>query len=170
MAQDPKMDWGRFQAGRAFLKDFIRLRRAFILGELQRYQAQTPDLVLEAVDARGGWVELRNRGTAPVSTEGLVLTTNLRRSIPELLEMEDPQNPGVMLKFGAILPPHTLAPGERVLIHAIALGLTFSPDGEVGLFTGQSVTGMKDLLFYGQLPEGKYYMRSNDTVGRWEVR
>jgi spore coat protein H len=105
-----------------------------------------------------------------VSTGGLVLTTNLRRAIPELLEMEDPANPGVLLKFGTVLPPHTLAPGERVRIHTIALGLTLALDGEVGLFTGQSVSGMKDVLFYGQLPAGKYYMRSNDTVGRWQVQ
>jgi len=169
MAQDPKMDYGRFQAGRAFMKDFIRLRRAYILSELKRYQAQTPELVLEAVDARGGWVELRNRGPVPVSTEGLVLTTNLRRAIPELLEMEDPQNPGVMLKFGAPLPPYTLGPGERVRLHAMALGLSFAANGELGLFTGQSVTGMKDALFYGELPAGRYYMRTNDTAGRWQV-
>jgi spore coat protein H len=170
MAQDPKMDYGRFLAGRAFMKDFVRLRRAFILSELQRYKAQKPDLVLEAVDARAGWVELRNRGPVPASTEGLVLTTNLRRGIPELLEMEDPQNAGVFIKFGAFLTPHMLAPGERVRLHAADLGLTFALNGELGLFTGQSVTGMKDLLFYGQLPEGKYYTRTNDTVGRWEVR
>jgi spore coat protein H len=175
MAQEPPMPpddkrLERFQAGRAFMKDFVRLRRAHILSELQRHQAQTQGLVLEAVDARAGWVELRNRGQVPVSTEGLVLTTNLRRSIPELLEVEDSQTPGVFIRYGAFLPPHTLAPGARLRIHAADLGLAFALNGELGLFTGQSVTGMKDLLFYGQLPEGKYYMRTNDTAGRWEVR
>ncbi|HEX5744955.1 MAG TPA: hypothetical protein VFZ09_01855 [Archangium sp.] len=63
------------------MRDFVRLRRAFVLKELERYRMRKPGLVLEALDAREGWVELRNRGSTPVLLGGMVLTTNLRRSI-----------------------------------------------------------------------------------------
>jgi spore coat protein H len=67
-----------------------------------------------------------------------------------------------------VLSEHTLAPGERVRFTASELGLTFTPDGEMGVFDGQSVVGMKDVLFYGTLPAGKRYERASD--GAWEVR
>jgi spore coat protein H len=50
------------------------------------------------------------------------------------------------------------------------LGLTFTLDGEVGVFDGKSVVGMKDVLFYGVLPEGKRYERADDDNGAWQVR
>ncbi len=173
MAEDPYMDNTKFQKGRVWMRDFVRLRRAFVLKELERYRTSTHGLVLEALDAREGWVELGNRGTRPVSLGGLVLTTNLRRSIPELLRPEIPgQTPEAPPSYGppagSVLPELTLAPGERVRFSATGLGLTFTPDGELGVFDGQSVVGMKDVLFYGKLPDGKYYERAND--GRWQVR
>ena len=69
---------------------------------------------------------------------------------------------------GSVLPERTLAPGERVRFTAAELGLAFTPDGELGVFDGQSVVGMKDVLFYGKLPEGKRYERAGD--GAWRVR
>ena len=144
------------------MRDFVRLRRAFVLKELQRYRTRKSGLVLEALDAREGWVELRNRGDAPVSLGGMVLTTNLRRSIPELLVPEHGAPAGTRL------PERILAPGERVRFSATELGLSFTPDGELGVFDGQSVAGMKDVLFYGKLPDGKHYERAGD--GTWQVR
>ncbi|HEY0093922.1 MAG TPA: CotH kinase family protein, partial [Archangium sp.] len=139
MAEDPYMDNAKFQKGRVWMRDFVRLRRAFVLKELERYRTSTHGLVLEALDAREGWVELGNRGTRPVSLGGLVLTTNLRRSIPELLRPEIPgQTPEAPPSYGppagTVLPEFTLAPGERVRFSATGLGLTFTPDGELGVF------------------------------------
>jgi len=164
MAKDPYMDPEKFRAGRAFMKDFVRLRRDFIQKELERYQEQKPELVLEAVDAREGWVELRNRGTVPLNLAGMVLTTHLRRSIPELLRPE--QGPAL----GVVLAARELLPGERVRFTAEELGLTFTLDGEIGVFDGKSVVGMKDVLFYGALPEGKRYQRADTDSGAWQVR
>jgi spore coat protein H len=163
MADDPYMSYEKFKAGRAFMKDFVRLRRQFIQDELARFRARKPGVVLEALDVHEGWVELGNRGKEPVSLGGLVLTTNLRRSIPSLLK------PAQAPPVGAVLPERTLAPGERVRLTAAELGLTFTLDGEIGLFDGQSVVGMKDLLFYGKPPNGKRYERAGDE-GAWQVR
>ena len=162
MADDPYMDYAKFQKGRTWMRDFVRLRRAWVLKELQRYRTRKPGLVLESLDAREGWVELRNRGNEPVSLGGMVLTTNLRRSIPELLVTEQGA------PAGTPLPERLLAPDERVRFSATELGLTFTPDGEIGVFDGQSVVGMKDVLFYGKLPDGKHYERAGD--GTWQVR
>ncbi|MET0403634.1 MAG: CotH kinase family protein, partial [Cystobacter sp.] len=96
MALDPYMDLAKFQEGDTFIREFVRLRRAFILKELERMKAHKPDVVLEALDAKAGWVELSNRGTTPVQLGGLLLTTNLRRNIPALL-----------------LPEPTAAPAEQ---------------------------------------------------------
>ncbi len=163
MANDPYMDFAKFQAGRAFMKQFVSKRRDLVQKELKRYREQRPGLVLEAVDAREGWVELRNRGQETVSLGGMVLTTHLRRSIPSLLRPES--GPPV----GVVLPKVTLAQGERVRFTAAELGLTFTPDGELGVFDGQSVVGMKDILFYGPLPVGMHYERTEDD-GSWRVR
>ncbi|HZI07254.1 MAG TPA: CotH kinase family protein, partial [Archangium sp.] len=173
MAEDPYMNYTKFQKGRIWMRDFVRLRRAFVLKELERYRTHKPGLVLEAVDAHEGWVELRNRGTAPVPLGGLVLTTNLRRSIPELLRPEIPaqtpeEPPSYGPPAGTVLPELTLGPDERVRFSATELGLTFTADGEFGVFDGQSVVGMKDVLFYGTLPAGKHYERASD--GSWQVR
>lgn len=164
MAADPYMDRAKFQKGRAWMRDFVRLRRAFVLKELERYRTWEPGLVLEALDAREGWVELRNRGEEPVSLGGMVLTANPRRSIPELLGPEPPAR----TPAGTVLPALTLGPDERVRFSATALGLTFTPDGELGVFDGRSVAGMRDILFYGKLPDGKHYERAGD--GTWRVR
>ncbi|ATB31806.1 CotH kinase family protein [Melittangium boletus] len=172
MAQDPYMDPAKFQAGRAFMRDFVRLRRDFILKERERLRAQEKDVVIEALDAKAGWVELRNRSTQPRELNGLTVTTNLRRAIPELLLPEPTATPPEQVATGApvgkALPARMLAPGERVRLTAASLGLTFMPEGEIGLFDGQSVSGMKDALFYGRLADGQHYERSEN--GTWRIR
>ena len=172
MAQDPYMDHAKFQAGRAFMRDFVRLRRDFIRKERERLRAQEKDVVLEALDAKAGWVELRNRGGQARDLNGLTLTTNLRRAIPELLLPEPTATPPEQVATGApvgkALVARLLAPGERVRLTAASLGLTLMPEGEIGLFDSQSVSGMKDALFYGRLADGQHYERGED--GTWRVR
>ncbi|OJH39304.1 CotH kinase family protein [Cystobacter ferrugineus] len=170
MAEDPYMDHAKFEEGDEFIKEFVRLRRAFVLEELERIKAHQPGVVLEALDAKAGWVELRNRGTTPVNLGGRVLTTNLRRNIPALLQAEPTAAPREQAgkRVGTVLAARTLAPGARVRLTAAELGLTFTPEGEIGLFDGQSVSGLKDALFYGKLPNGQHYERAED--GTWRTR
>ena len=106
--------------------------------------------MIEGFDPQQGWVELRNRGTASVSTQGLVVTTDLRRALTRNV------------------PAATLSAGQRVRFTAAQLGLTFAPQGELGLFDGQSVAGAIDVHFYGKLAAGRYEARSEG--GDWEIR
>jgi spore coat protein H len=106
--------------------------------------------LLEAFDAQQGWVELRNRGTSAVSTQGLVLTTNLRSALTRNA------------------PAVQLGPGERVRFIAAQLQLAFAPQGELGLFDGKSVPGAIDVHFYGKLAAGRTEARSDD--GDWQIR
>jgi spore coat protein H len=150
MAADPYMQFDKFAAMPAHLAEYIANRSAFLRAELVRWRSYQPSLVIEALAPQQGWVELRNRGTAPVSTQGMVLTTDLRRAM----------TPNV--------PSLTLGAGERVRFTAAQLGLTFAPDGELGLFDGKSVTGAIDVRFYGKLEPGRHEAR-NDR-GDWEIR
>jgi len=163
MAGDPYMSYERFQAGREYMNRFVRERRAFILAELERYSKQKPTLVLEAVDPRGGWVEVGNRTSGALSLKGMVLTTNLRVSLAQSNHAPTRVRPPT----GAVLPDVTVAPGERVRLNTAELGIQLPAKGELGLFNGTSVVGVKDLLFYGELPVGKRYERG--TQG-WEVK
>ncbi|NMO14977.1 CotH kinase family protein [Pyxidicoccus fallax] len=163
MRDDPYMSYERFVAGRAYLKRYVKERRAFILKELERLEQQKkPALVFEAFDPREGWVEVGNRTSKAVSLKGMVLTTNLRVSLAQ--SSHAPTQ--VANPVGAVLPELTVAPGERVRLDFAALGIQLPQKGELGLFDGVSVVGVKDLLFYGELPSGKRYVRG--TKG-WEV-
>jgi spore coat protein H len=161
VAQDPyvRMDtegrsdpdgYQKFLEAREYMHSYVAGRANYLRQQLPRLRV-TPalSLVLGAFDPAQGWVELRNDGTTDVSTAGLVLTTDLRNSVGL------PSN----------VPARTLAPGERWRLTAAELGLTFAPAGEVGLFDGRSVVGVKDALFYGPLPPGHYYERS--PAGTW---
>jgi spore coat protein H len=146
---DPE-GYQKFLEAREYMHSYAAGRADYLLQQLPRLRA-TPasGLVLGAFDPEQGWVELRNDGTTDVSTEGLVLTTDLRTSVGL------PSN----------VPARTLAPGERWRLTAAELGLTFAAAGEVGLFDGRSVVGVRDALFYGPLPPGYYYERS--PAGTW---
>ncbi len=163
MEDDPYMDNARFEAGRGYLKRFVKERRAFILKELERYAQQKPTLVFEAFDPREGWVEVGNRTSQPLSLKGMVLTTNLRVSLAQ--SSHAPTQ--VRAPIGAVLPDVTVAPGQRVRLDAEELGIELAAKGELGLFNGTSVVGVKDLLFYGELAAGRHYERG--TTG-WEIR
>ena len=172
MARDPYMDPAKFAAGRTYMRDFVRLRREHILRERARLDGQKPDVVIEALDAREGWVELRNRGPQAVDLSGLVLTTNLRRAVPELFVPEATATPAEQVALGGPvgtrLAAQPLGAGERVRLSATSLGLTFLPEGELGVFDGKTVSGLKDVLFYGKLADGQHYERAAD--GTWQVR
>jgi spore coat protein H len=157
----------QFRAGLPYLKKFVVRRAAFIRQELARHRARRLGLAISAFDPRAGWVELRNYGSTPVSTEGLVLAKDLRRALQRNV------------------PPRALEPGESVRFTAAELGITstpnagtvppdgapgFPPQGEVGLFDGQSMLGVIDLLFYGELPVDHVYARDAGDPSRWEIR
>jgi spore coat protein H len=135
----------KFLETRTYLRDYVTGRAAYLRQQLPRLRApRAGSLVLGAFDPAQGWVELRNDGASNVSTEGMVLTTDLRTSVGL------PGN----------VPARLLAPGERWRLSAAELGLTFSSAGEVGLFDGRSVVGVLDALFYGPLPSGHFYERA----------
>jgi spore coat protein H len=145
MAEDPYIDQAKFQAGRAYAKGYVSGRVQFLRAQLDAFKKRKPGLVLEAFNPTAGWVELKNRGAEVVSTEGLVVTTNLRDAVR-----------------ASNVPTLTLQPGERVRVMASTLGLTFPAQGEIGLFNGRSVVGMLDALFYG--PTG---VLQRDATGQW---
>ncbi|WXH26827.1 hypothetical protein WA016_00738 [Myxococcus stipitatus] len=163
MRADPYMDYGRFAAGREYMKRFVRERRAFVKKDWVRMEAQLSPLMFEAFDPGEGWVEVGNRGDVELSLKGMVLTTNLRVSLAGGAHAATVARPPV----GTVLPQVVVAPGKRVRLKLSDLGLRFDPKGEVGLFDGKSVIGVKDLLFYGELPTGKQYTRGDRG---WEVR
>jgi spore coat protein H len=154
----------QFREGLRYLQAFVTRRAAFLRQELERHRARPLGLALSAFSPREGWVELRNYGEEPVSTRGLVLTKNLRRALERNV------------------PARTVPPGGTVRFTAEELGLTntpppradgapgFPPKGELGLFTGDSVVGVLDVLFYGELPPGLRYARRQEEPTRWEVR
>ncbi|KFE63150.1 hypothetical protein DB31_2743 [Hyalangium minutum] len=134
-----------------YLKQYSANRTGFLRSEIARWRARKPQLVIQAVNAKEGWVELRNLHTSPVSTTGLVLTTDLRTAKKKNV------------------PTKTLAPGETVRFTDKQLGLKLMEDGELGLFDGKSVVGVMDLLFYGKLPPGRYYERSREEPNPWVI-
>jgi len=150
MAQDPYMQYDKWEQMPRYMRDYVTARAAFLRGEIARWRNYSPGLVIEAFDPQQGWVELRNRGTTSVSTQGLVLTTNLRQALKRNV------------------PAATLGPGERVRFTGPQLGLNFDPQGELGLFDGQSVAGAIDVHFYGKLAAGRHEARSE--AGDWQIR
>ncbi|MCI0571187.1 MAG: CotH kinase family protein, partial [Myxococcaceae bacterium] len=149
---DPHVVPERFAYGRVMIQEFVRQRADFVRAELERLRAPAPGLVLGAFDAAAGWVEVRNLGAAALSTQGLVLTTNLRSAMQ------------------TNVPSRLVQPGKAVRFNAAELGLTFPASGEVGLFDGRSETGMLDALYYGELSGGQRYIRSEAEPRQWEVR
>ncbi|WP_224368264.1 CotH kinase family protein [Hyalangium versicolor] len=159
MPSDPD-GMAKFHEGVPFLKAYARGRTSFVRGELGRFRTAPTTLQLNAVSPREGWVELRNPTDQALSTAGLVLTVDLRRTISSL---RDPSTSTVLTEH--VVPPHgtvRLAPKE--------LGFTIPQDGELGLFDGVSVTGALDVLFYTALPNGGVYSRGSEDSSRWEIR
>ncbi len=151
-AADPYTDYAKFEDGRRFMRQFVANRASFLRAAISKWRSRSLGLVLEELDPNQGTVVLRNRGSAPASLSGLVVTTDLRR-----------------VGLGN-LPVQILAPGETASFAAADLGITLGPEGELGLFDGQSVLGAFDVLFYGLQPAGKRYARAQGSSGAWEIR
>jgi len=151
VASDPWVNQPRFADGPRYMKEYVRNRAAFVRSELDRVRNPPRDLVVEAFDPATGTVTLRNRSGAPVSTAGAVLSTRLRQR---------PLVPN--------LPAQTLAPGATLDVQLPALGLTLGLPGELALWLTQDASSLRDLLFVGEVPEGRRYVR--DSSGNWQVR
>lgn len=151
----------QFHDGPRYLKEYVANRTQFLRGELARWRSWKPGLSLQTVSPADGWVELKNLGTTPVSTAGLVLTTELRwaKVKTDILGLPLPGQPALLL--GA----QTLEPGATLRV-----SLPLADEGEVGLFDGVSVVGVLDALYYGKLPVGRHYARSLENPLEWEVR
>ncbi|HZA14678.1 MAG TPA: CotH kinase family protein, partial [Myxococcaceae bacterium] len=147
---DPYLNQEAFRRGKEFVKGFISKRYEFVKSEVDRIRGKKHGLVIERFDPAGGWLELANRGNAPVSLSGMVLTTYLRNGLA-------PRN----------VPAISLAPGSTVRLTAAQLGMSFPAQGEFGLFNGLRYSGAIDALFYGPLPSGKHYARS--PSGAWTI-
>jgi spore coat protein H len=124
------------------------------------FRAAPSTLRLGAVNPSEGWVELHNPTDQELSTRRLVLSADLRRTIPSLRRPET----------SAVLPERQVPPGGTVRLSREELGFKLPREGELGLFDGVSVVGALDVLFYGALPAGSVYSRSEEDTSRWEIR
>ncbi|MGA9524685.1 MAG: CotH kinase family protein [Myxococcaceae bacterium] len=149
----------QFADMRRYMKEYVANRTAFLRGEIEKWKNWSPTLVLQTVDPQQGYVELKNLGTSPVNTTGMVITTNLREGMAPLTA------PTAVTRSAQHLPVLTLAPGETIRVN-----LTLPPEGEVGIFNGQSVVGVLDALYFGALPAGQRYVRSEADPLEWQVR
>jgi spore coat protein H len=149
----------KFREGLPFFKAYAKQRTGFIRRELELFRAPPSTLRLQAVNPSEGWVELHNPTGQELSTAGLVLTTDLRRTIPTLRQ---PQS-------SAVLPEVRLPPQATVRFSREQLGFSLPSEGELGLFDGVSVVGAKDVLFYAVLPSGGAYVRGGSDGSRWEA-
>lgn len=149
----------KFQEGLPFLKAYARGRTSFVRKELSRLRSAPNTLQLNAVSPSEGWVELHNPTDREISTEGLVLTVDLRRTIPALR----------VPSTSTVLTRHVVPPNGTVRLAAEELGLTLPLEGELGLFNGETVTGALDVLFYAALPSGGFYARGGEDGSRWEM-
>jgi spore coat protein H len=155
----PDLDgMAKFHEGLPFLKAYAEQRTAFVRRELERFRAPPSTLRLSAVSPNEGWVELHNPTEQELSTAGLVLSADLRRTIASLRQPET----------SAVLPERRVPPNGTVRFTREELGFSLPREGELGLFDGVSVVGAKDVLFYGALPDGSAYIRGE--ASHWEVR
>ncbi|MCP3139255.1 CotH kinase family protein [Pyxidicoccus sp. QH1ED-7-1] len=123
-----------------YLRRFVKERRAWLLAHLDDLEKHGEGaIVIDRVgrtESGGFWVQLYNRGSAPVELGGLRLSADTR------------------VPFAPQLPARTLAPGE----HA-TFDLALDPARtEVGLF---DAAGMKalDMLWFAPLAHGEAYGR-----------
>ncbi len=152
VAHDPYVDQAKWADMRRYMREYVALREAFVRSELERLKKWKLGLLIESFDPNAGWIELRNRGDRDVRTDGLALTTNIRRA----------QRRNV--------PGRLLRPGESARFSAGELGLTLPPEGELGLFDGRSIIGALDVVFYGAVDEGQRYARDEQDPAIWRIR
>jgi spore coat protein H len=149
----------KFHEGLPFLKAYAEGRARFVCSEMKRLEAPPQTLLLSAINPSEGWVELRNPTDHARSTGGLVLSADLRRTIPSL------RHPST----STVLPERQVPPHGTVRLTREALSFTLPLEGELGLFDGLSVVGAQDVLFYGALPPGGVYAREGEA-SLWQIR
>ena len=134
-----------------YLRRFVRERRAWLQQHLAEVEALgNGGLVIDRVgrdDTGAVWVQLYNRGTTPVSLDGLYLSGTIR------------------LPLQWALPATTLEPGQTYTFTQgspglDALGATLNPQHpEVSLFKSDGRTAL-DLLWLAPLQPGQAYGRT----------
>jgi spore coat protein H len=171
LAQDPYVSQAHVARTRAFIKQYVRERRAYLQKTLNALRAHGsgPLAIYEVNAGSSGYVELVNRGTTPISLAGYELTSDLRNVSRHRL------------------PALTLAPGQRLRLIADGntaagpthLSFTLSRQGgEVGLFNGnlKSDSGQtrvytpEDIIYFGPLPRGTVYGRKAPQSEDFERR
>jgi spore coat protein H len=159
LAQDPYASPAHVARARNFLRTYVTRRRAFLLETLKKLEAHGsgPLVIQEVAAGSAGYVELYNRGTAPLPLQGYELTNDLRAVTRTRL------------------PAVTLAPGERL---RLPFALSASQGGEVGLFNGNLrsrggkplVYAPEDAVYFGPLPSGQAYGRKTPGSEDFERR
>lgn len=171
LAEDPYTSRPHVARARDFLQRYVRGRAAFLRGLLDTLRAHgSGPLVIREVNAgSSGYVELVNRGSAPLTLEGYELTNDLRATTRHRL------------------PTLALAPGQVVRFRAsgnTALGPLHLPftlsrsGGEVGLFDGKRLSESGgpllydpvDAIYFGPLPSGTVYGRKTPQSEDFERR
>ncbi|HLL01822.1 MAG TPA: CotH kinase family protein [Myxococcaceae bacterium] len=171
LARDPYVSAPHMVRSRAFLKQYVRERRAYLLSRLAELKAHgSGPLVIREVNAgSSGYVDVYNRGTTPINLEGYELTNDLRSATRHRL------------------PAIVLQPNQNVRFKAtgntaggpLYLPFTLSRlGGEVGLFNGNlkapsgkpRMYGPEDTVYYGALPRGTVYGRTTPQSEDFERR
>ncbi|WP_426755540.1 CotH kinase family protein [Myxococcus sp. Y35] len=163
LRDDPAVSQEHARRARDVLQDYVRGRRARLLEALSALQAHgTGPLVIRAIAPGSmGFLELHNRGTAPLRLEDYEVTADLRATV----------------RFR--LPASVLEPGTAIRLEAsgdtfqgpLHLPFTLPPDGgEVGVFRASRgsrprLYGPEDAVWYGPLPAGTVYERQGGGTG-----
>jgi spore coat protein H len=150
-AKDPHVSPPHAARSPQFLRTFVRERRAWLLAHLEELEAHGQGaLVIDRVgrDASGAfWVQLYNRGDAPVSLNGMYLSGFTRLPTQSRLS-------------ATMVPPKgfiTLRQGDEA--NASRLLATLDPQRpEVALFAADGRTAL-DLLWLAPLAPGEAYGR-----------
>ncbi|WNG16929.1 CotH kinase family protein [Cystobacter fuscus] len=149
-AKDPYVSTEHAARSTEYLHRFVRERRAWLLEHLKDIESHGQGaLVIDRVgrDASGAfWVQLYNRGSAPVTLGGLMLTGHTR--LPEQWTL-----PASTLEPGQVL---TLRQGD---VGAQVLGATLDPNApELALYSADGLMAL-DVLWLAPLKPGEAYGR-----------
>ncbi len=139
IAEDPHAEALLVAGAAEWYAAYARGRVAFLQAALPALaeHGTTEPVVIDRVGE--GWVELVNRGSAPVSLAGYRLVTDLRAPFAGPLDEEPVLSAGGVVRIEAPLA---------------------ASGGEVGLHRGESYGGYEDLLYVGPLAPGASYGRT----------
>ncbi len=161
LAQDPYVDAPHAKASLAFLQAYIRGRRAFLAARVPalRRRGSGPLAINEIGVGASGYVELYNRGSAPLPLDGLAITDDLRKPKRQILS------------GGLTIPPQgflVLEADGNTAAGPTHLAFTLdSAGGELAVFNGTDVYGPLDAVYfghrssaYGRFPDGSSTFKS----------